>query len=101
MGYRRPYSEEFKQQAVRLVTEMGMTPAQAADDLGCSAQAIRNWRRQAAIDAGEREGLSSEERQRLQTENARLKRRNEQLEQEREILKRAAAYFAQETNGTR
>ena len=96
-----PYSEEFKQRAVRLVTEMGMTPAEVAKDVGCSAQAVRNWRRQAEIDAGEREGLSSEERQRLQTENAELKRRNERLEQEREILKAAAAYFAQETNGTR
>ncbi|WP_276319889.1 transposase [Egibacter rhizosphaerae] len=72
--------------ALRLVTEMGMTPAQAAQDLGCSAQAIRDWRRQAEIDAGEREGLSSDERERLQTENTELKRRNEQLEQEREIL---------------
>ena len=101
MGYRPPYSEEFKQRAVRLVTEMGMSPAQAAEDLGCSAQAIRGWRHQAEVDAGERGGVTSGERERLQSENAELKRRNKQLEQEREILKRAAAYFAQETNGTR
>ncbi|QBI18509.1 transposase [Egibacter rhizosphaerae] len=82
MGYRPPYSDEFKQRAVRLVTEMGMTPAQAAQDLGCSAQAIRDWRKQAAIDAGERDGITSDERERLQTENAELKRRNEQLEQD-------------------
>ena len=91
MGYRPPYSEEFKQRAVRLVTEMGMSPRQAADDLGCSAQAIRDWVKQDEIDAGEREGLSSDERARLQAENAELRWRTKQLEQEREIVKRAAA----------
>lgn len=66
---------------MRLVTEMGMTPAQAAGDLGCSAQAIRDWRKQAEIDAGEREGISSDERGQLQAENAELRRRTKQLEQ--------------------
>jgi transposase len=97
MPYRPPYDEEFKRRAVRLVTEMGMSPAEAAKDLGCSAQAIRDWRKQAEIDAGEREGLSTEERERLR----KLERENRRLREEREILKRAAAYFAQETNGTR
>lgn len=65
MRHQPPYSEEFKQRAVQLVTEMGMSPAQVASDLGCSAQAVRNWRRQAEIDRGERDGVSSDERERL------------------------------------
>jgi transposase len=101
MRHQSPYSGEFKRRAVQLVTEMGMSPAQVASDVGCSAQAVRNWRRQAEIDRGERDGVSSEERERLEAENAELRRRNERLEQERDILKAAAAFFAQETGGTR
>lgn len=97
MGQPGPYPEEFKQRAVKLVTEMGMAPEQVARDLGCAGQSVRNWVRQAEVDRGEREGLSSEERQRLRE----LERENRRLKQEREVLKAAAAYFAQETNGTR
>jgi transposase len=57
------------------------------------------WVRQAQVDAGDRDGISSE-RERLHAENAELKRRNRELERERE-LERAAAFFAQETDGTR
>lgn len=101
MRHQPPYSEEFKQRAVALISEMGMTPAQVASDLGCSAQAVRNWRRQAEIDRGERDGVASDERERLKAENAELRRRNQRLEQEREILKTAAVFFAQETDDTR
>jgi transposase-like protein len=58
MRHHPPYSEEFKQRAVQLVTEMGMSPSQVASDVGCSAQAVRNWRRQAEIDRGERDGIA-------------------------------------------
>jgi transposase len=101
MGYRRPYPPEFKERAVRLVTEMGMSYREVGDDLGCSGETVRLWVRQAQVDAGDRDGITSAERDRLQAENAELKRHNRQLEQEREILKAAAAFFAQETNGTR
>jgi transposase len=101
MAHRRPYPQEFKQRAVKLVTDMGMSYKEVADDLGCSAEAVRVWVKQAEIDAGEREGMTSSERERLQAENAELRRKNRRLEQEREILKAAAAFFAQETNGTR
>lgn len=101
MGYRPPYDDEFKRRAVKLVTQMGMSFSDVAADLGCSAEAIRGWVRQAAIDAGEREGVSSDEAEQLRTENAELRRRNKRLEEEREILKAAAAFFAQENNGTR
>lgn len=97
MAYRRPYDEEFKQRAVQLVTEMGMSAPEVAKDLGCSGQAVRDWVKQAEVDAGQREGMSTDERERLRE----LERENRRLREEREILKRAAAYFAQETNGTR
>lgn len=97
MGYRAPYPEEFKQRAVKLVLDMGMSMREVAEDLGCSTETVRNWVKQAQVDAGEREGLTSEERQRLRE----LERENRKLRQEREILKAAAAFFAQETNGTR
>jgi len=68
---------------------------QLAEELGCSAQTLRNWLRQDQADRGERDDvLSSEERQRLRE----LERENKVLRQEREILKRAAAFFARETD---
>ena len=60
--------------------------------MGVSEQTLRNWAFAASVEAGEREGLSSDERQEL--------RRVRELEQEREILKKAAAWFAKETGST-
>lgn len=97
MAYRGRYPEEFKHKAVALHREMGMSIREVADDLGCSTEAVRNWVRQTEVDAGEREGLTSQEREEL----ARLRRENRRLRQEREILKAAAAFFATETNGSR
>jgi transposase-like protein len=59
---RPPYSAEFKQEAVRLLRSGGRSPRQLAQELGTSDQTLRNWLRQAQIDEGERDGLSSEER---------------------------------------
>lgn len=101
MGYRPPYDEKFKARAVKLVTDMGMSVREVAADLGCSGEAIRGWIRQAEIDAGDRDGVTSDEATQLRAENAELRRRNKRLQEEREILKAAAAFFAQETNGTR
>ncbi len=71
------------------------TPRQLAAELGCAEQTLRNWSRQDQADRGERQDvLSSEERQRLRE----LERENKVLRQEREILKRAAAFFARETD---
>ena len=89
----RPYALEFRQQMVELV-HAGRTPEELSREFEPSAQAIRNWVAQADRDEGRRtDGLTSAEREELR----RLKRENRQLRQEREILAKAAAWFARET----
>ena len=93
MGKRKRYSAELQQELVRLV-RAGRTPEQLATEFEPSAQAIRNWVKQAELDEGTRtDGLKTEERDEL----ARLRRENARLKEEREILSKAAAWFAQET----
>ncbi len=88
-----PYPSEFRQEAVRLVQSSGRTQTQIAHELGISGETLRTWVKQAAIDAGRREGLTSDERDELR----RLRRENRILREEREILKKATAFFARET----
>jgi len=89
-----PYAPENRQQIVELV-RAGRTPGELAREFEAYAQAIRNWVRQADRDAGQRtDGLTTAERQEL----VRLRRENtHQLREEREILSKAAAWFARET----
>ncbi len=90
---RRPYPSEFRQQMVELV-RAGRSPGSLAHEFEPSAQVIRNWVRQVDRDDGRRaDGLTTAERTELQ----RLRRENRTLREEREILKKAAAWFAQET----
>jgi transposase len=86
------YPAEFRERAVELARLREKPVKQLAADLGISDQTLHNWLKQADIDAGRREGLTTEERAEL----VRLRRRNRLLEMEIEILKRAAAYFARE-----
>jgi transposase len=73
----------------------GRTPEALAQQFEPSAQAIRNWMKQAALDAGQRlDGLTTEEREELRQ----LRRENRQLREERAILSKAAAWFARETH---
>lgn len=92
-----PYPPEFRAEAVRLVRESSRPLTQIAEDLGVAPQSLRNWILQAEIDAGDREGLATDE----QAELRRLRRENRQLKEEREILKKAAAFFARETDPRR
>ena len=90
---RPPYAPEFRQQMVELV-RAGRTPEELAREFEPSAQAIRNWVIQTDRDEGRRaDGLTSPEREEMR----RLRRENRQLSQEREILAKAAAWFARET----
>src|SRR6266542_2912651 len=90
----RLYPAEFRQRIIELVRK-GRTPEELGRQFEPSAQAIRNWVKQAALDAGRRKhGLTTEEREELR----RLRREVRQLREERAILSRAAAWFARETN---
>jgi transposase len=90
---RRAYPPEFREQMVELV-RTGRSPEELAQEFEPSAGSIRNWVRQADLDDGRRtDGLTTEEQEELR----RLRRENRQLRLEREILKKAAAWFARET----
>jgi transposase len=88
------YAPEFRQRMIELVAS-GRTPEELAREFEPSAQAIRNWVAQADRDAGKRsDGLTSAEPEEL----LRLRREVKQLQQERDILSRATAWFAREAN---
>ena len=90
---RRPYPPEFREQMVALV-RAGRTPEELSREFEPTAQSIINWVAQADRDEGKRkDGLTSAEREELR----RLRKANRQLKLEREILAKAAAWFAQET----
>jgi len=91
-----PYALEFRQGAVRLLRSSDRTVPQLARELGCSPQSLRNWSRQIEVEEGKAVGLTSDEREELR----RLRRELRTVTEEREILKKAAAFFARES-GTR
>lgn len=93
---RPPYPPEYKEEAIRLMRSSGKSLAQISRELDVSEQTLRNWRKQTEIDEGEREGLTTSEKEEL----ARLRRENKVLRQEKEILKKATVFFARE-DGTR
>lgn len=90
---RRSFSKEFKAEVVELVRTSGKTVAEVCRDLDLTETAVRAWVRQAEIDSGARDGLTTTEREEL----AQLRKENRVLREERDILKRATAFFARET----
>jgi transposase len=91
---RRQFTPEFKRDAVELVRSSGRPIAQIANELGIYDSTLGNWVRQDRIDRGEREGLSSDERERLRD----LERENTRLRMERDLLKRTVAFWVKETS---
>ena len=91
-----PYPPEYRRRLIELV-RAGRTPESVAKDFEPTAQTIRSWIKQADLDEGKRtDGLTSDEREEL----ARLRRENRTLQEEKEILKKAAAWFAAESTKT-
>ena len=88
-----PYAPAFRAEAVQLAKASGQPLRATAEHLGVSVEALRAWIKQAEVDGGQREGLTTEEREELR----RLRRENQVLRMERDILKRAAAFFARES----
>ena len=94
----QPYPPEFRAEAIRLARTSGKSPAQIAEDLGMTGETLRLWLKQADLDAGKRQdGLTSEEQEELR----RLRREVRILREEREILRKAAAFFARENDPIR
>ena len=98
MASQSKYAPEVRERAVRMVLEheprygsRWETIRSIAEKIGCSAETLRNWVKQAEIDAGRQGGVSSEERSRTQE----LERENRELRRANEILRKASAYFAQ------
>ena len=91
---RRTFTDDFKAGAIRLVLDEGQTVAAAARDLGLTESSLRNWVEQARADRTKgKTGLTTAEREEL----ARLRKENRVLQEERDILKKAAAFFAKQS----
>ncbi len=88
-----PYSDEFKREAVKLLRTGDRTVPVLAKELGVSEGSLRSWSAQLDVDEGKKPGLNTDEREELK----RLRREVKVLAEEREILKKAAAFFAAES----
>jgi transposase len=94
---RPPYPPEFRAEAVKLARSSEKPLSELARDLGVSTETLRNWTKQQRIDTGKRDGLTTDEREELK----RLRKENKILKEEREILRKATAFFAAEEKNNR
>ncbi len=92
---RRNYTQEFKEEAVKLITEQGYSFAEAGRNLGVNPNLLSRWKRD--IEGDLNGNLSPASVVSVQSELKRLRKENKQLRMEREILKKAAAFFAKES----
>jgi len=90
---RRSFTPEFRARTVELIESSGRSIPDICRELDLTASAVRRWVEQAEVDRGRKDGVTSPERK----ERERLRRENRILREEREILKKAAAFFASET----
>ena len=88
---RRSYTREFKEEAVKLIIEQGYSYAEAGRNLGVNPNQLSRWKREIEEDSGDLGSTVS-----LQAELKRLRKENKRLKLEREILKKAATFFAKE-----
>ena len=93
---RRSFTAEFKARTVELIHTTGKSVGDVARELDLTETAVRRWVHQAEIDAGERRGLTTDEQEELR----RLRSENRTLKMERDLLKKAAAFFAKESDRT-
>ncbi len=93
---RRKYTQEFKEEAVKLITNQGYSFAEAGRNLGVNPNQLSRWKRE--IEAVGVDGLSPASSVSVQAELKRLRKENKRLRQEREILKKAAVFFAKESD---
>lgn len=92
-NFKRPYTPEFRREAVELYRRSGRPLPEIAVDLGIAIESLRTWVKRSEVDAGRADGMTSDERAELRE----LRRKVRTLEQEREILKKAAVFFARES----
>jgi len=92
---RRNYTQEFKEEAVKLITNQGYSFAEAGRNLGVNPNVLSRWKKE--IEGVDSSGLSPASAVSVQSELKRLRKENKRLRMEREILKKAAAFFAKES----
>jgi transposase len=92
---RKNYTQEFKEEAVKLITEQGYSFAEVGRNLGVNPNLLSRWKRD--VEGDSNADLSPASAVSIQAELKRLRKENKQLKMEREILKKAAAFFAKES----
>ncbi len=92
-----PYPPEFRAEAVKLARSSEKRLSEIASDLGIATETLKNWLKQQDIDTGKRDGATTDEREELK----RLRRENKILKEEREVLRKATAFFAREESSNR